>query len=651
MTLVGDFETTVLGTKSQDYTEVWASGLCELYTENAIIFHSITDTWNWLTEHSRAENIIVYYHNLKFDGSFWLDYFIRVLGLKQAITDDKQWIKARDMRNNTFKYLISDMGQFYTITVKVHSHIITFKDSLKLLPFSLKRIGESFKTKHKKLDMEYVGLRYAGCEITQQEKEYLKNDLYVIKEALEICFDEGHNKLTIGSCCLSEFKRCYDKEDYKTMFPDLTIEDVPFTTPYDNVDSYIRRSYRGGWCYLVKGAENIVYHNGTTADVNSLYPSMMSSQSGNVYPIGNPYFWKGDYIPDNAIAPNKYYFVRVRTRFYLKKGKLPFIQIKHSLLYPANEMLETSDYYDKKTAQYVQHFTDRYGNYIDTRQELVLTMTDYELIKKHYELVDFEIIDGCWFYADTGIFDEYINKYAQIKMTSKGAKRELAKLFLNNLYGKMASSDNSSFKIAYLKEDNTIGFTLEQAHDKKSGYIPIGSAITSYARRFTITAAQANFHGVDKAGFKYADTDSIHCDLMPDEIIEIKVHSTNFCAWKLESCWDNAIFARQKTYIEHVTHENLEMIDKPYYNIKCAGLNERSKKLIDYALRYDELSDDEKEIMQKLPKEAQEFIQRKMTLDDYKVGLTIPCSLKAKRIVGGVLLVENDYEMKGSVKI
>lgn len=34
-------------------------------------------------------------------------------------------------------------------------------------------------------------------------------------------FNEGHDKLTIGSCCLSEFKSEYTKKDFDRLFPDL----------------------------------------------------------------------------------------------------------------------------------------------------------------------------------------------------------------------------------------------------------------------------------------------------------------------------------------------------------------------------------------------------------------------------------------------
>ena len=536
-----DFETTVY--RNQKSTEVWASASTELFTDDSVqIFHSIQEQLDYFI--SLKCNIVAYYHNLKFDGSFWLSYLLIDKGYKQAYIkrgNKVEWLQEKNMENNTFKYSISAKGQWYSIIIKVKNHFIEIRDSLKLLPFSVKKIGESFKTRHRKLEMEYTGFRYPGCEITDEEKKYIANDVLVVKEALEILFNEGHDKLTIGSCCLSEYKNICkhslkNELDYNEMFPD--VYDIPIDKNIykcDNAGEWVKKSYKGGWCYLVKGKENKIYYNGTTADVNSLYPSMMSSESGNPYPVGKPTFWSGNYIPDEALEDNRYYFIRIKTRFYLKKDKLPFIQIKGNLLYKGTESLETSDIYDKETNQYYTNYRDLNGNLVDTRVELTLTMTDFILIKEHYELVDFEILDGCWFYTQIGIFDEYIQKYKHQKQISKGAKRELAKLFLNNLYGKMASSKDSSFKLAYVKDDKSIGFLPVSEFNKKPGYIPVGSAITSYARNFTIRAAQKNYHGVNNPGFIYADTDSIHCDLPPDQIKGIKVHAKDFCCWKLES--------------------------------------------------------------------------------------------------------------------
>ena len=642
-TFVGDFETTVY--EGQKHTEVWASAIVELNSEDVKIFKSIDETFEYLSV--MKDNVIVYYHNLKFDGSFWLSYLLVDRNFKQAYNktgeriNDVEWQQEKEMKNNTFKYSISDKGQFYTIIIKVNNKFIEIRDSLKLLPFSVKKIGKSFETKHKKLDMEYTGFRYSGCEITLEEQEYIKNDVLVVKEALEIMYNEGHNKLTIGSCCLEEYKKLIGKDDYTMYFPNLTeIELDKDTYGSFNAEEYIRKSYRGGWCYVVKGKENKIYENGVTADVNSLYPSVMSSESGNRYPVGKPYFWKGNYIDEEALKTNRYFFIRIKTRFYIKKNKLPFIQVKGNLLYNGREMLETSDIYDAETDTYCKEILDFNGNLVSTRVELTLTMTDYYLMKEHYDLVDFEILDGVWFYTEIGIFDRYIEKYKKIKTVSTGAKRELAKLFLNNLYGKMATSTDSSFKVAYVKEDKSIGFLPVLANDKKPVYIPIGSAITSYARNFTIRTAQKNYYGVDKRGFIYADTDSIHCDLDVSELKDVPVHDSAFCHWKLEALWDKGIFVRAKTYIEHVTHENLKPVE-PYNNIKCAGMPQKCKDLLNLSL--EGYTEEEYEALKDVEKK---FVKTKRTFKDFKRGLIVPSKLRPKRINGGIILCDTTYEMR-----
>ena len=247
-------------------------------------------------------------------------------------------------------------------------------------------------------------------------------------------------------------------------------------------------------------------------------------------------------------------------------------------------------------------------------------------------------------------------QYAAIKKTSKGAKRTLAKLFLNNLYGKMASRKNSSFKLAYMKDDETIGFYEVDENDKKPGYIPVGSAITSYARNFTIRAAQQNYYGKDKPGFIYADTDSIHCDLPPEKLKGIKVHPSNFCCWKLESSWDLGWFVRQKTYIEHVVAEDLEKIEKPYFNIKCAGMPAKCKNLFAESFDPKVAEDIENGVNprdetqplaeSKLTPEEIQFLSKTRGIKDFKRGLTVPGKLLPRRLKGGVLLVDTEFTMR-----
>lgn len=600
---VADFETTVY--KGQQFTEVWAAAVVKLWDDDVEILHSLPEFLDYM--YDKKTNIICYFHNVKFDGNFILDYLLR---------NGYKWNRVAEgkMLNRQFKCAISDRGQWYSITVKMHNMVIEFRDSYKLLPFSVKRIGKGFQTKHRKLDMEYEGFRYAGCVITDEEKEYIRNDVLVVKEALEIMFERGHQKLTIGSCCLEEFKSTYDKIDYKNFFPDLTEVEIDEEIYGEcNADSYIRHSYRGGYCYLVKGKENRKYLHGWTADINSSYPSNMSSESGNRYPVGMPKFWQGD-IPN--LPGQSYYFVRIKCRFKIKEGMLPTVQIKDSFLYSGTDYLTTSDIYDYSSGTYKRYYM-RKGELHDTQITMTMTGVDYELFLQHYDVYDLQVLDGCWFRTEIGLFDEYMYKYKKIKESSQGAERELAKLYLNNLYGKFSANDSSSYKVPYINKKNVLGFEIIEEHEKKPGYIAIGSAITSYARRFVIKAAQANYQGPDRDGFIYCDTDSIHCSGDPKDAKGIKIHPTNFCAWKLESYWDEAVFVRQKTYIEHVTHNDGEPVE-PYYQIRCAGMSEDAK---------------------------QEFI-KEHTVEEFREGLKLKEGLKPIRMPGGVLLVKKGYDMR-----
>ena len=183
-----DFETTVWGEKveqekgkKQDSTEVWSAADVALYdnTETVTITHSIRDFLNrFLT---MKGNNILYFHNLAFDGSFIIDFLLK---------EGWRWVHCKDkeMKSKEFQTCISDMGSWYWVKLKWNKTFLEIRNSLKLMPSSLKNIGKSFDTKHQKLDMNYEGERYAYCEITESEKKseavvwivqfrYLKEDV------------------------------------------------------------------------------------------------------------------------------------------------------------------------------------------------------------------------------------------------------------------------------------------------------------------------------------------------------------------------------------------------------------------------------------------------------------------------------------------
>lgn len=657
--LYSDLETTVWEEwREQDKTEAWSCAFVGKTAEDPVVKTSLWEALKWIKK--QPGNLIIYYHNLKFDGFFWVDYFERYkhfkLGTwkykKDVSSIPEERLKPVDkLLNGEYTYRISAKGQWYAIYIKHHNRYIEMRDSLKLLPFKLGQIGEAFQTEHKKLDMDYTGHIRSGEAITDDEMNYIKNDVYVLKEGLEIMEAEGHDRLTIGSCCLEEFKRIFGKKEFKETFPNqfqvkLSEEFFESNGTYpeqkplygSNVGSYILRGYKGAFCDVGEGKDKQVLYNGYTLDVTSLYPFVMHSMSGNYYPIGKPKAFKTTPTTDinKLLANNRfYYFFRFECTFNVKKEHIPFVQIKGDYRYSPTEHLKTSDIWDIKDKKY-KRYVMRDGKPVLNKVILTMCEDELKLFFEQYDVRDFKLLDGIFYYKEIGLFDEYINKWVEIKNNEKGVKRTIAKLFLNNLYGKFATTPDSSYKILRMGPDKVLHYKVVEEYEKEPGYIPVGAAVTAKARAYTIRAAQANYNN-----FNYADTDSLHLSGSPKDAKGVMIASNTLGAWKLESTWSEAYFTRQKTYIEK-TGEN-------QYNIVCAGMPDRCKDLLRLTL-IDKESQAYKEIkasLKKLDKDEEEFIKETHTIKDFDVGLTVPGKLKPKIIMGGILLEKETYEMRG----
>ena len=198
----------------------------------------------------------------------------------------------------------------------------------------------------------------------------------------------------------------------------------------------------------------------------------------------------------------------------------------------------------------------------------------------------------------------------------------------------MATSRNSSWKYCILKEDGAIAFLPVAEYNKNTVFIPIGRAITSYARNYTIRAAQANYYGKNKPGFIYADTDSLHLDIEEKDLTGVWLDSKEFGAWDLERKWNKGLFVRQKTYIEITGEDD--------YNIKCAGMPEPCKALLKISLT----GKADAGAIEKMTEDEKRFALVKRDLSDFKRGLAIPGKLLPKKINGGVVLVDTNYELR-----
>lgn len=543
-----DFETIT----NPDDCRVWAYAIAEVGNINNFHYGNSLDDFMEFIEKNQA---IYYFHNLKFDGEFIIHWLLNH-GFKHS----------KKPQENEFSTLISRMGQFYSIEIvykrrKKGVNKVIIYDSLKKLPFSVTNIAKAFHLEMSKLEIDYNEYRAIGHELTQEEIDYIHNDVCIVAQALAVQLDQGLIKMTNGADALNYFKELIGKKKYRQLFPVLDLE----------MDSSIRLAYRGGWTYCNRRIADKDLGEGLVYDMNSMYPSMMVHR---MLPYGRPEYFSGQY-EDDELYP--LYIQKIECRFKIKPNHLPTIQLKKNLMFAMNEYIEDS----KEVVQ------------------MVLTNVDLKLFLEHYDIIGgIEYIDGYKFKACQGVFDQYIDYWMNIKMTSEGAIKQLAKLMLNALTGKFATRPDVTGKVPYL-ENGIVRYELGEPETREPEYTPLSVFITAWARDKIIRTAQSVY---DR--FCYADTDSIHITGTDMPNIEVDDKKLNY--WKLESHFTRARFIRQKTYIEEINGK---------LNVKCAGMPDSLKELV--------------------------------TWENFHVGFEkADGRLMPKHVKGGIVLVESPYKLR-----
>lgn len=575
-----DFETSTLEWYLKDgYARVWAYSICEIGNpDNFMYGNNIDDFMKWCS--SPKHNYTCYFHNMKFDGEY-IFYWLLKNGFE--CIEDK---KARG--DKTFTCLLSDTGLFYSIEIyfsvkgkKINK--VTLIDSLKILNFSVEKIAKDFKLPIQKLELDYTTYRPVDHELTPHEIDYIRNDVEIMARALDIMFKEHLDKMTIGSDALSYYKKSLSSFDM--YYPNIGLK-----------DDLIRRSYRGGWTYLnpkYKGAE---VGEGLVVDKNSMYPSMMREM---YMPFGDPVYFDGKYEEDKCYP---LYIQMLSCSFEVKENMLPTVQLKHTLGYMDNEYIETTN------------------GRIET---LTLTSVDLELFFKHYNVKDLTYHDGFKFKRIKGLFNSYIDHWMNEKIKAgkegNGAKRQIAKLMLNSLYGKFGLGSSVRGKYPILEND-VVHYKCYDRRDRDTIYCPVASFITSYARRDIVENSQAiRDYTMKKYGkdyYLYSDTDSIHCLKLPEEELRqfMRLDDYELGAYKVESTFERAKFIRQKCYIE-IGYDGK-------VNSTIAGMPKRLGKYVN--------------------------------LDNFESGFSIKADddnfedkkLTYKHVKGGVILVPTDFTIK-----
>ena len=310
-----DFETTT----DKNDLRVWAWGTCNINDFNDFQYDNNIESFiKWLELHHGSN---IYFHNLRFDGEFIISWLL------------KNGFKYNDLLvSKTFNCIIAGTGQFYKIDICFYKRgkykkLVHIYDSLKKLPFPVKKIAESFELPILKGEIDYKAKREIGHILTDEELAYLRNDVEIMARALKIQLDEGLTHMTIGSDALNSFKKILTKKMFDVYFPKLDVE----------VDKDIRRAYRGGYTYTNKIFQCKDVGEGLVYDVNSMYPSVMYDE---FLPYGLPIFFDGCYVDDPDYP---LYIQKIKADLVIKKEHIPTIQCKGNMYFNSTEYIESTN--------------------------------------------------------------------------------------------------------------------------------------------------------------------------------------------------------------------------------------------------------------------------------------------------------------------
>lgn len=606
---VADYENTT----NTDNTYVYGFGIMELKDKEPTIVNTLEESIELLSK--LPSKSVVYFHNFaKYDGWIILDWL-----LKNGFT----YTTDKNVEKRFNGIITYDDRQIYQLRVRFNKHFVEFRDSCKLVAGKLDKIGNDLGCLTSKLvgTIDYNKERGPGYVLTNTERAYLRNDVVLLKEIVEKLLSMGTlaDFITCGAYAFNEFEHClyqqvhnftdeymeakrfskwYKKdisECYRNVFPQLPIA----------VDLFCRDSYKGGYCINWTTGE-LIEEKGIVLDVNSLYPSVLRDNN-NYYPFGESHYFRGEPPKDKTC-----FIVKIRVRFELKPGCLPFIQLKKSFTFAPNE----------------------YISVVDDEVELTLTSVDLKLLYMMYTVYSIEYVEGYWFDSYNHFFDNFIDKhYEGKKNATNDTERKLHKIVLNSAYGRFGQkilrttgipSINEKDIITldeYPKKSDIYKMSYEELEDmfKNHGstYLPLACFTTAYARFKTITTGC-----LFEKNLCYIDTDSLHLRGVNIEDVKkvLDIDPKELGYWDHESTWSCARFVRQKTYVELLIESGGKPLDTPKLNIKACGL-----------------TDDGKEILKGDPNIFLNFTYG-LCLEDSK--------LMKKTVKGGVTLVKADFNIR-----
>jgi hypothetical protein len=514
----------------------------------------------------------VYVHNgSRFDYIFLLKY-ITLLGSVQPLIREDLFINIK-----------------LSWTSANSEYFINFRDSLLMLPSSLRKLGKSFGVESKghfpfsfvnnpNINLDYVGVTPSIDlfeEISSDEYNSIVSDKWNLRnEVIHYC----ELDCKVLHQVLTKFNELiYNKWNLNIhRFPTLSsIAFAIFRSNYlgnhklpklgGDIYDFIKESYTGGRVDVfipeIPKDQGAKYY-----DVNSLYPTVYSQMP---MPVGNPTWFSGNILDSD---PQAFGFFRCNI-IAPKDMNIPILQTK----------IKTNSGF--RTVAPLGQWSGVYFS-----EEIKLAMSyGYQI----------EVIEGYTFDRDV-VFNKYANDMFSIKSSHNPSDPMylISKLLLNSLYGRFGMSiDNINHKI--VSSDNLTSFisnvSLVGNVDLNNGYhiisykvprdfkdgndissmnvsIGIAAAITAYARNHMQQYLQDNRYKV-----YYTDTDSA----VISDSLDSKHVGKGLGQMKLEYDVNKGVFLAPKVY-SIVTNEGKVIT-------KVKGLKDNN---IDYSIFESLLSKD-----------------------------------------------------------
>lgn len=627
--LFSDFETLTINSKQyqkQKKTSVYLWGLMD--KENNFNYgNSIDEYWRYLL--SLRTNLLIYFHNLSFDGVFIYKYLIKKYptwykdDLNNANRKTNYWSVFKRNRKIYYIEFVIDKN----INNKVKRQYIRFQCTYNLLNSSIEKLGKGLNIEKKKhddikwlIDNNYINNEnefydLGGDWIFENDNDkvktifvnYLYDDIFVAKESFySLCNEIENNRFafhpkynkrnlqvknTLTAASISQKIIKNNIRKYNHIYKDFYLK---------NLDeySYFHNFYSGGFVEFNENYQNkhLTNINGYYLDINSSYPFSMTLP----LPYGKRLDKKppfGDYLE----------YVEIDIEFNIKQkwDNIPILKNNNPKLFRG------------------RYLKNGYGTYYLLKEE-------FDLIKEIYNI---KIKSIKTFYCKAAKYLEpIINELYHLKSNAKNEGEKLTyKIILNSLYGsfgkkafypsrimipkemieKLEKGDliNKNFKVETKSAEcwNELGLQSVYCNDlekisklKKFPNLLVGATITAYSRINLVKTIMK----LGNKNFLYCDTDSILFIWNKSET-ELKqlinIDDKELGAWKIESKFNQGKILGAKRYV--VTKKENEN----NYKVALAGI-----KKINYSY---------KELVENILNDGYEINDAKFELKEDENGL------------------------------